>query len=314
MKLYTMHFAKVTVVLICIFFTSLSSLADENDTPSSFTCADAVNVMDCIEKTQENSSTSLPTPTESISLNTKSWGLSGPLGFGVRYDSQLKWISELNYVQMFFNSGMALQLGYGANERRANITLGYAFNLRQQIKFTYEYLSQNLPFSFASGDINEWVSQNAFGGAYRYLINHPHLHSFDLTASYIKANSKNLSDKIFYDHDNNAKLNNRRLAGGTEENVLANVTFLPWQRGIITTGIGYSHIKYDTQYEKDQNSSTFAYNLQLEQLLSSYTKLTTGIVRTAAQMEEKIKLSQIFPAEIEAAVTGEYSQGDVRTT
>lgn len=281
-------------------------LADDQSDQDAFACTNSVNVMDCIEKTKP-AAPAEPEP-EVIPINGLKWISSGPLSLGVRYDNVLGWIPQASFVQMFYDNGISAQLGYGANEQRANVTLGHSFSPHQQIKLTYEYLAQNLPFDFASGTVNEWVNQNAFGGAYRYLFANQIWHSLDLSGYYIHANDKNLSNAIFYQNDIPMS-DLRRIAGGTEETVLANFTLTPLHRLLVTLGGGYSHLVYDTEYESNQETSTVAYNAGLEYLLTSRTKFGASITNSAAETDSTIKVSQIFPKQIEAAVTGQYSQG-----
>lgn len=306
MKLRTLSFIKNIFLLGILLLPSLTYADDENSSEA-FACADAVNVMDCIEKTKQIASTH-PIEPQAITVNTQQLGINGPASIGVRYDTELGWIPELSYTQIFYENGIYLQLGYGANEKRANVTLGHGFNPQNQIKFTYEYLSQNLPFDFASGNVNEWVSQNAFGAAYRFLFGYPVLRSFDLNGYYIKAGSKDLSDIIYY-QNNEAYLNLRHIAGGTEETATASISLAPFHQTLISLGGGYSHLVYDTEYEDNQENAVFAFHAALEHLFTPWTKLSTSFDNSASEMDTRVKISQILPAHIEAAITGEYSQG-----
>lgn len=301
-------FGSMQIITLSLFATlALPAWANDGAEPiGMFSCAGAINVMDCIEKSPPPAPE--PELPEAVPINTQQFGFGGPFSAGVRYDTDLGWIPEISYTQMFFDNGIHVELGYGAKEQRANVTLGHAFHSHQQIKVTYEYLAQNLPFDFASGTVNEWVSQNAFGAAYRYLFNQA-LHSIDLNGYYIHANNKNnLADVTFY-QNNDAYLNLRRIAGGTEETVTAGITLAPHPQWLIHVGGGYSHLVYDTEYESNQDTTTIAYNAGLDLLITPYTKLSTDVANSAAETDGRFKISQIFPAHIEAAVTGQYSQG-----
>jgi hypothetical protein len=292
-------------VLPLLTLPVLSTWANDDDGADTFTCSDSTNVMDCIEKTK--SASEIAAATTVIPVAIQQLSPVGPFSLGVRYDTVLGWIPEISYLQIFYNNGVNLQLDYGSNEKRANITLGHAF-ANQQFKFTYEYLAQNLPFTFDSGSINQWVNQNAFGAAYRYLLPHQIIHSFDINGYYIHSNNKDLSDVIFY-QNNDPYLNQRRIAGGTEETVTAGFSLMPFPALSINLGGGYSHLVYDTQYEDNQDSSTFAYNAGADFLITADTKFSASVVNSAAATDGVIKLSQILPGHFEAAVTGEYSQG-----
>jgi len=290
------------LIFIFLILFIMPAWADNDNENYNYSCADAINVMDCIQKTSPNIPP--PIPVHNLMVNN----FYGPLGLAVRYDSDLGWIPEINYTQMFFDNGIHILLDYNTNEERANVTLGHAFSFNQQIKFSYEYLAQNLPFDFASGETNEWVNQNAFGIAYRYLFPGAIFQGFDLTGYYIFAGNKDLSDIIYY-QNNDAYLNLRRIAGGSEQTLSGGLILAPSNRLLINLGGGYSHLVYDTQYEDNQDRTAIAYHSEIEWFISPWTKLAANIANSAAETDSSIKISQIFPTHIEASLRGEYSQG-----
>lgn len=292
----------IVALLVNTLFTFPAYAYDDNESKDIYDCSNAVNVMDCIEQTRISN----PKPVPSY-ISAQPTGWTGPASFAVRYDNQLGWIPEIGFVKMFYENGMNLLAAYGANEARANITLGHAFN-NQQVKITYEYLSQKLPFDFASGTVNEWVSQNAFGAAYRYLLKDRILRSIDVNGYYILANSKNLPEVFFY-QNNIAESNLRRIAGGTEQTITTGFSLAPTHNWIFNLGGGYSHLHYNTQYENNHDNSTLAYHVGTNLLISPLTALTANLDNSAAATDSALKLSRIFPGHIEAAVTGQYSQG-----
>ncbi len=287
------------------FLINWQTIRADDDTDGSFACVDSTSVMDCIEKSRPKS---VEVPVTAMAPMVNPLSNFGPFGLGARYDTQLGWIPELKYVQIFYDNGIVLRLAYGQNEQRANVTLGHSFSAHQQIKITYEYLQQNLPFDFDSGTITEAVNQNAFGAAYEYLFDSNVLQSFTLNGYYIQANSKNLPQIIFYQNDI-PQQDLRRIAGGTEENITSDISLMPFRQLLISLGGGYSHLVYDTQYESNQDTTTIAYNAGLDLLLTQYTKLSANIANSAAERDSSVRISQILPAHIEAAVTGLYSQG-----
>ena len=162
---------------------------------AAFTCSSAINVMDCINQTQSPSvqQQSVGNLKTAIPVSNQTFGFTGPVSFNVRYDQDLSWILDAGYAQSFGNrAAVALKASAGQNELRGNGTIGFALSPKQQIKFTYEYLTQNLPFDYAAGTVNEWVSQNAYGAAYRYMLGNSILQGVELSGSYTKANSKDL--------------------------------------------------------------------------------------------------------------------------
>ncbi len=278
----------------------------QND--AQFTCASAIDLMECIQRTNSSATATQPADIKNMSINTSSLNISSPLTAGVRYDNDLGWILDAAYAQAFYNAAVGLKMSVGPNEHRANVTLGTALTDKQQIKLTYEYLSQNLPFDFVTGAVNEWVSQNAFGAAYRYLFNYKLLHSFDLSGTYIKANSKKLS-QVDMGEDELSDVNKRHIAGGEERTVMGSLTLTPFTHTSLKIGAGYSQIAYNTLYEDNQKNTTLAYTADLSQLLTSTTKITASINNTAASRNHSAKISQILPGSLEASVSGQYAVG-----
>ena len=138
-------------------------------------CASAVDVMGCIRETQGygtlqtqsaasagNMAKDMATQQATSAINGAANQLFGPVQIGLRYDTDLSWIADLGYSHQIGNFAGALKASIGPNEYRGNATLGYALTKNQQVKLTYEYLRQNLPFEFTSGNVNQWVSQQSF--------------------------------------------------------------------------------------------------------------------------------------------------------
>lgn len=243
-----------------------------------------------------------------INVNSQQFGLNGPLTLDAKYDPDLAYIFGLSYIQMLGDAGFKIRLEGGENQFRGNVTAGYSLTPKQQIKLTYEYLAQNLPFDFASGQVNEWVGQHAFGAAYQYLINYSLFRTFGVDASYVKANSKDLSSQVYYQNDD-AYYNWRRIAGGTEKTANATLEMIPLANTLVKIGAGYSSISYDTQYEDQQKNTTVAYEAAVEHILTSKTKLATSIQHTAGSTDHTIQVSQILPKSLEASLKGQYSAG-----
>jgi hypothetical protein len=253
-------------------------------------------------------------------LNTDTLGLSGPFGAELKYDADLQWILGARYLHMFTDSlGLATKLTGGANELRANLTAGYALTKDQQIKLTYEYLTQNLPFTFASGSVDEWVNQNSVGVAYQYVIRHAIVHSLELSGYTTRAHSKDLDDITFnqqviptnlgggYLYD----VNYRHIAGGNENTVLASVNLFPFadDKTTLTLGAGYSDIRYNTHFEDNQAASRPAYKAEVTHLLSSKTKISATSTGSAAYAENRLGFNHLLPKKFEASLSGQYTSG-----
>ncbi len=292
------------VATVGLISASTLSFADPQD-DAAFTCASAVNVMDCIKQT--GTGTVTEANVTSVPINSQALGFTGPLSVGIRYDNYLAWIMDVGYSQEFYNSAAAFKLSAGLNERRANVTLGYSITPKQQIKLTYEYLAQNLPFDYASGTVNQWVNQNALGGSYRYVLDNGIVRAFELYGDYTKASSKDLSDVEMYTDNVLTQINYRRIAGGTQIDTGGSVTLTPFKGTILKVGAGYSSLSFDTKWEDNDASAVLAYNAELSQLLTPKTLVSAGIGTTASGSTYTTKVSQILPWSLEGALIGQYT-------
>ncbi|MFT3741254.1 MAG: hypothetical protein QM752_00990 [Gammaproteobacteria bacterium] len=247
-------------------------------------------------------------------LNAQILDLMGPYSAAVRFDNDLGWILGLGYVQMFNeNVGLALKGGFGPNEVRANVTGGFSIGPYNQLKMTYEYLTQNPTFNFTSGGIREWVSQQAFGGAYQLLLKKGMVHSVELSGSFAKAHTLDgdLATLVYYDGDD-AYYNIRNIAPGREGTGLATLNLNPFTQTALSLGAGYSEVRYDTQYSDSQNNSTVAYKAEVNHIFHPTVKLTAAVNNTASNTNYKAKVNKIWH-EVELALGGEHqsSRGEL---
>lgn len=294
-----------TVLAGGFLFAPNQGLAQDPQDDAAFTCSSAVNVMDCIKQTGVGATK--PADITAIPVNSQALGFTGPITAGLRYDNYLAWILDVGYAQQFYDAAAAFKLSAGLNERRANVTLGYAITPKQQIKLTYEYLSQNLPFDYASGTVNEWVNQNAFGAAYRYMLDYGILRALEVYGTYTKAGSKELSEVEMYTDNLLTQINYRRIAGGTEKTAGATFTLTPFKSTIVKVGGGYSTLNFDTQWENIEDTSALVYNAEISHLLTPTTLISTGIGNTASGRTHTAKVSQILPWSLEASLIGQYT-------
>ena len=282
---------------------------------AAFTCSSAINVMDCINQTQNPSVQQQPVGNlkTAIPVSNQTFGFTGPVSFNVRYDQDLFWILDAGYAQSFGNrAAIALKASAGQNELRGNGTLGFAISPKQQIKITYEYLTQNLPFDYAAGTVNEWVSQNAYGAAYRYMVGNSILQGIELSGSWTQANSKELSDIDLHNADGSfAGVDQRRIAGGQQKNGLASVILTPFKNTILKVGAGYSASSFDTKWSSDQAQSTVAYAVEATHLLTPKTLISTSVNNTSTNRAHTVKISRILPGNIEGNITGQYNVSHV---
>jgi hypothetical protein len=298
-------------LLALLFANSAFSYPNEaSPTPAEKTCQMAANPDECLRKLNNPSGTPAQFNLADYPLTSDLLGLSGPLSFVLRYDEDLALVLGVNYVQMFNEKmGVSSKFVLGKNERRANLTAGFAISPQQQVKLTYEYLAQNQNFDFTSGAVQEWVDQHAIGGAYQYLLRHEILHSLEISASTVHAGSKDLSSIAFNQIGNSYDVNYRRIAGGTENTMQAAVNLLPLKNTALTVGAGYSTIQYDTQYEASPSNSVLAYKLEFTHVLTPKLKFGGSVNATASGREHTVGVSHILPKNIEASVKAQHIQG-----
>jgi hypothetical protein len=300
----------------CLLLSSTVSLGEIKSTSSVNDCRLVANPDECYRNQGRQKwsqyNPSLP------ALNTELFGLEGPVRAELKYDAELSWILGMQYMHMFNESaGIAAKLTGGPNEFRTNLTAGYALGKDHQVKLTYEYLTQNLPFDFASGTINNWVAQHSLGAAYQYVVRHEILHSLELSGYATRANSKDLDTVTFNQQtvvpgaDYLYDVNYRRIAGGKENTVLASINLFPFATATttLTLGAGYSSISYDTRYEDDQAATRPAYKAELAHLLSSKAKVMAGTTSTAGSTEHSVGVSHLLPSNFELSVKGQYTSG-----
>jgi hypothetical protein len=296
---------------LAIFPTvSDADLTDTQPAAAEKTCQMAVNPDECLRKLTNQAGTPGSFNPANYPLTSSMLGLSGPLSFNVRYDKDLALVLGVDYAQLFNEYfGINGKFTVGANERRANLTTGFAVTEDQRLKFTYEYLAQNQNFDFASGATQEWVDQHAVGGAYQYLLRHEIVHSLEINGYIIRANSKDLSDVVFNQTSSSYDVNFRRIAGGDENTVQALVNLLPLKNTALKLGAGYSDISYDTQYEANPAKSTLAYTLELAHVLTPKVKVDASIKSTASGREHNVGVSHILPKNVEVSVKAQYVDG-----
>lgn len=312
-KSYKSYFFVLAALIFGLLIASSITLGYEviTDTGKTIQC-DALSPYECMQKENKKAGKSnKPASFKDMPMNTSMLGWNGPLTADVRYNTELKWILDLGYFQQINeNVAMNLNLSGGFNEMRGNLTAGALLGDRSLFKVTYEYLAQYLSFDFVTGDEETWIHQSAVGAAYEFMPMNRFFHSFGISAYGIFAGNEDLDDIAFNETLSGYDVNSRRIAGGTEETGLLNMSITPTNMTMLTLGGGYSHVSYDMEYEEDEDSrSAIAYTASLTQLFSPTTKAVLGIDAAAADTESMFSISHIFPYSIEIGLKGQYYDG-----
>ncbi|MBX9732916.1 MAG: hypothetical protein K2X37_02555, partial [Chitinophagaceae bacterium] len=201
-----------------------------------------------------------------------------PADFNVslQEDSMLGTIGQVKSLFSFNeDQAAALELDGGTRVLRLNGTYGFALNDTNRIKFTTEYLLENLDFSFYTGDTRQWVDQGAIGASYQYLLDNDTFKNLAIGSHYSHAPNKSLSDKTITYSDGSTLTDYRRIAGGDDWNGTAETALHLWPRSLLTVGGDYDRVRYDTEYctQDGHDAQGFGGHLRLQQLLKSNTQL-----------------------------------------
>lgn len=228
-----------------------------------------------LENQSNNTATTTGLPFSSVS--TDSLGIQGPLSLGASYDTLLGTIFNGQYTQKLSQNIAVSALGeYGLNQYRMNGTAGFQLYSNGLMKFGAEYLSQVLPFSFDSGDINERVGQSAFGFNFQHNLNQSVLQHINFDAYWAKAPNVSLSTLVFTANDGYEYINQRNLAGATSQglDVGGTLTFTPLTSLDVT--LNYDNVYYHTRLTSHENDNKqgMGATLKLSQLLNDRMKLS----------------------------------------
>lgn len=200
-----------------------------------------------------------------------------PVNLSIDQDSLLGVVGDLKTL-LDFNAehAGAVELAAGPKVLRGNATYAFALDDKNRIKFTGEYLDENLDFDFYTGDTRQWVNQAAVGTAYQYWLDGNTFKDFQMGAYYSHAGNKNLSDKIIDLGNGTTLVDQRRIAGGTDWNGTLETGLRLWPHSFVTTGADYDRVRYDTHYDIHHDGGDaqgFGGHANLQQLLTSSTQL-----------------------------------------
>ncbi|OGT31706.1 MAG: hypothetical protein A3E87_02925, partial [Gammaproteobacteria bacterium RIFCSPHIGHO2_12_FULL_35_23] len=210
----------------------------------------------------------------SLSLDSQLFGMKGPLQIGTEYSQNYGVILKAQYTQQLGqNNAFSLLLNGGAGQRRINATWAHILTTNQRIKLSIDHLSQRMQFNFDSGNVNQWVGQNAYGLTYQYLLNKGWFNDFNLNSFYSQADSKSLSP-VYYNQGDDLYENFRHIAGGNEKSLSAGLDLLPTKSTGLGMQLSYDDIHYDMLYPtSNQNQKGLGFTVSLDQLITKKIKL-----------------------------------------
>jgi len=259
------------------------------------------------------SDTSSANGSQSLSFSNQDLGWKLPFTIGAQYSKlgnyglQAKLAQGLNAYNAY-----ALDLELAKSERRYSATFGHAFNDNQRLKFTAEYLTQNLDFDFTTGKVSEWVGQPAYGLAYQYVLSKGIVNAINLNVAYSKADSKTLStisDSVLGISDY------RRIAGGEDRMASVGVDLLPFDSSLVNLELDYDSLRYNTKYDSSNSKdrSGLGATAKLEQVLTDFLKVKLSASSRKPNQQYQAEIDWLMPAlpgnRIEMALVGGHTIG-----
>ena len=170
-----------------------------------------------------------------------------------------------------YNTAATVGLEAGPRDYRATGTFGWQADPRQRVKFTGEYLTQDIDYNFYSGVSRQWVQQGAVGLAYQYALNDKFENYLSLSGFYSHAPSKNLSTKTGSFTTSSSTLTNwadmRRIAGSNAGGLSPSITTHLWEGSEATVGINWDDVVYDNRNQPQKKAQGFGASASVSQLL-----------------------------------------------
>lgn len=236
-------------------------------------------------KTEPPSNTVVPTDnsSQSYSLNSNTLGLTGPLSVGGTYDSLVGGtVNGLFAHKLSEATAIALLGEYGPDQYRMSGTTGFQMYPEGRLKLTAEYLNQTLPFNFDSGDIDEAVSQTAYGFDFEHKMNQSLLRDLTVGGYYAKAPNVSLETLNFIADDGLEYENQRNLAGATSEGMDFGAHLKMSPTTMLDAKLYYDSVEYNTEFTESStyDTSGLGVGVQLDQLINDSAKISlSGEVR-----------------------------------
>lgn len=251
-----------------------------------------------------------------LNLSSQDFGLYGPLSFGVQYSKEFGAYIQGKFTQLL-NPYLATSLDVESGKKmyRFNATFAYLLSLEQRLKFSAEYLTQDLTFDFLSGEVNKWIGQNAYGLTYEYLLPYDFVKSIVLNTFYSKAQSKNLSPVFYFDQNSQLYEDFRYIAGATDTHGSLQINLLPIKTTLLGLQLSYDNLNYNKKYSGDDDSyNGFDFTINLQQLITNQLKLQLSASRVPAYQDYHAEIDWLVhsmsDARFELGLNGEQIIGN----
>lgn len=159
---------------------------------------------------------------------------------------------------------------------RINLTAGWEFTPAQRIKFSGEYLTQKLNFSFLSQHTQQWVQQGAIGADYNLDFDNMYVRSFDLAAYLSHAPNKSLSAALGSTNFNFVTtnwINHRRIAGSNAGGASTGLDFSFWMDSLIGFDLNWDDVNYTTKYSGSNHVTGLGGSIHIEQKFGDHARI-----------------------------------------
>ena len=173
------------------------------------------------------------------------------------------------------NTAYSLLGELGFKNIRIGGTLGWRLNLNQRLKFSAEYLWQEITYSFFFGNSNQWVNQGALGLDYQYdFLGYIFDPAFNFNAyfSHATGNSLNNETGIYINPlgSTRAYVDQRRVAGSNAAGLAPGISFSPWINARIGFEVTYDNALYQNTYVSDHHPQGLGVTFKLRQDFNDY--------------------------------------------
>lgn len=209
-------------------------------------------------------------------------------------------------------SALALEFAFAGNEFRFGTTWVRRFQCQHQLKFTGEYLSQNILFEGAPPNSTLWNEQYAFGANYSYFLCHPFLSGLE-TGLYTSLSR----DEPFYliDLKQHPTYYLYNAAGARAAGANAGVTLQPWWRNRVKFNLYYDDITYRTNNSTPPDRSGLGAGIAIGQIFHPRVRIDLEANCRSLYNLYSAKISWLIPVpcctRLELSLAGQYLTGDI---
>ncbi|RDI40972.1 hypothetical protein [Aquicella lusitana] len=173
-------------------------------------------------------------------------------------------------------SAYAISGEAGIRNLRAGGSVGWNIMQAHALKFSAEFLWQQINYAYFAGNNHDWANQGAVGAAYqydlgRYVRFHPQL---GLNGYYASASSAALGTETGTFINSSGVVqpftNIQRLAGSHASGISPGFSIQAWQGMRAGIDLNYDNVRYDMRYEPSTTAKGWGGTAHLRQQLGDY--------------------------------------------